>query len=86
MERTDEEHMAKKVTLSDVEGNRWRGRPRLGWMDGVKRVLGEKGMSVEQGKINALTLFCLSDVKNVSRDCHPYAQVTSKTSLGKKLF
>ena len=33
-----------------------------------------------------LTFYRLSDVENVSRDCHPYAQVMSKTSLGKKLF
>ena len=48
------ERMAKKVMISDVEGNRCRGRPRLGWMDGVKKALGERGMSVEQGGQNAL--------------------------------
>ena len=34
MVRMDEEHMTKKVMISDVEGNRCMGRPRLGWMDG----------------------------------------------------
>ena len=29
-------------------------RPRLGWMVGVKRALGERGMSIEQGRQNAL--------------------------------
>ena len=36
--------------------------------------------------LNQLTLYRLSDVENVSRDCHPYAQAMSKTSLGKTLF
>ena len=35
---------------SNVEGNRYRCKPRLGQMDGVKRALGEKGMSFEQGR------------------------------------
>ena len=40
MERMDEEHMAKKVIIFNVEGNRCRGRPRLGWMDSVRMTLG----------------------------------------------
>ena len=48
-ERMDEELMAKKVMDSDMEGDRCRGRPRFGWMDGVGRALGERSMSVEQG-------------------------------------
>ena len=43
MERTDEEFIAKKGIISDVEGNRCRGRPRLGWMDGVRMVLEKEG-------------------------------------------
>ena len=54
MERMDEVHMAKKVIISSVEGNRCRGRPRLGWMYGVRMALGEKDMSVEQSRLNAL--------------------------------
>ena len=37
VERIDEERMAKKVMNSNVEGNRCRGRPRLGKMNSVKR-------------------------------------------------
>ena len=44
VERMDEEHMAKKVMISDVKRNRCRGRPRLGWMDGIKKALGERGV------------------------------------------
>ena len=48
-----EERIAK-VIISNIEGNWCRGRPRLGRMDGVRMALGEKGMSVEQGRLNAL--------------------------------
>ena len=47
MERMDEERMAKKVMISNVEGNMCRGRPRLAWVDGVRMVLGEGDMSAE---------------------------------------
>ena len=29
-------HMASRVLIAEVSGVRVRGRPRLGWMDGVK--------------------------------------------------
>ena len=34
-ERMDEYRMAKRVLMAEVSGGRVRGRPRLGWMDGV---------------------------------------------------
>ena len=34
--RMDEYRMARKVLMAKVSGGRARGRPRLGWMDGVK--------------------------------------------------
>ena len=52
VERMDEECMAKKMMISDVEWNRCRGTPRLGWMDGVRMAFGERGMSVELGRLN----------------------------------
>ena len=33
--------------MAEVSGGRVRGRPRLGWMDGVKVALGNRGMTVE---------------------------------------
>ena len=39
--------MARRVLISEVRGGRVRGRPRLGWMDYVKVVLGNRGMTVE---------------------------------------
>ena len=31
----DESRLARRVMMEDVSGGRVRGRPRLGWMDGV---------------------------------------------------
>ena len=33
--------------MTEVNGGRVRGRPRLGWMDGVKVALGNRAMMVE---------------------------------------
>ena len=54
VERMDEERLVKRVMNSDVEGNRPRGRPRFGWADGVRKALRGRGMTVEQGRQNAL--------------------------------
>ncbi len=51
VERMEEECLVKKITRSDVRGVRPRGRPRIRWLDSVKRVLGVRGMSVEQGRL-----------------------------------
>ena len=32
----DEYRMTRRVLMAKVSGRRVRGRPRLGWMDGVK--------------------------------------------------
>ena len=46
----DDYRMARRVLMAEVSGGRVRGRPRLGWMDGVKVALGNKGMTVEAAK------------------------------------
>ena len=46
MERMDDYLMVRSVLLVDVSGGRIRGRPRLGWMDGVNVALGGRGMTV----------------------------------------
>ena len=43
----DEYHNARRVLMEKVNGGLVRGRPRLGWMDGVKVALGNRGMMVE---------------------------------------
>ena len=42
VERMDEYHMARRVLIAEVSGGRVLGRPRLGWMDGVKVALGNR--------------------------------------------
>ena len=39
--------MARRVLMAEVSGGRVRGRQRLGWMDGAKVALGNRGMMVE---------------------------------------
>ena len=50
VERMDEYRMARRVLMAEVSGGRLRGRPRLGWMDGVKVALGNRGMTVEAAR------------------------------------
>ena len=47
VERMDDDRMARRVLMAQVSRGRVRGRPRLGWMDGVKVALGNRGMTVE---------------------------------------
>ena len=50
VERMDEYRMARRVVLAAVSGGRVRGWPRLGWMDGVKLALGNRGAMVEAAR------------------------------------
>ena len=50
LERMDEYGMARRVLMAEVSGGLVRGRPRLGWMDGVKVALGNRGMAVEAAR------------------------------------
>ena len=50
VERIDDYRMASRVLMAEVSGGQVRGRPRLGWMDGVKVALGNKGMAVEAAR------------------------------------
>ena len=43
----DEYLMARRVLMAEVIGGRVRGRPRLGWMDGVNVALGNRVITVE---------------------------------------
>ena len=49
-ERMDDYRMARRVLMAEVSGGRVRGRPRLGWMDGVKVALGNRRMTVEAAR------------------------------------
>ena len=50
MERMGDYHMARRVLMTEVSGGQVRGRPRVGWMDGVKVALGNRGMTVETAR------------------------------------
>ena len=47
VERMDDYRMARRALTAEVSGGRVRGRPMLGWMDGVKVAVGNRGMPVE---------------------------------------
>ena len=47
VERMDEYRVARRVLIAEVSGRQVRGRPRLGWMDGVKVALGNRGVTVD---------------------------------------
>ena len=46
VEGVDDCRVAGGVLMAEVGGGRVRGRPRLGWMDGVGVALGSRGMTV----------------------------------------
>ena len=48
VERMDNERMLKKVMNAKVDGRSARGRPRFGWMDGIKRALNDRRMDVRE--------------------------------------
>ena len=50
VERMYEYRMTTTVLMAEVRGGRVRGRPRLGWMNGVKVALGNRGMTVEAAR------------------------------------
>ena len=39
LERMDEDRMSKKIFTQELEGTRWRGRPRKGWKEEAERDL-----------------------------------------------
>ena len=47
LERMDEYRRARRMLMAEVIRGWVRGRPRLGWMDGVKVTLGNRRMTVE---------------------------------------
>ena len=42
--------MARRVLMAKVTGGRVRGRPRLGWMDGVNVAFRNREMTVEAAR------------------------------------
>ena len=50
VERMDGERMAKRIYDSGVDGRRGRGRPNMGWMEGVKTAVRNRGLTLEQAR------------------------------------
>ena len=53
VERIDEYRMARRELVADVSEGRVRGRPRLGWIDGLKIVLSSRRTTVEVARQSA---------------------------------
>ena len=53
VERMDDERMLKKVMNAKVDGRCATGRPRFGWMDGVKRALNDRRMDMREASERA---------------------------------
>ena len=53
VERMDGERMVKRVVNSSAEGRNTRGRQRIGWMDGVKKALNDRGMVLTEASERA---------------------------------
>ena len=43
----DEYRLTRRILMAEVSGIRVRRRQRLGWRDGVKVALGNRGMTVK---------------------------------------
>ena len=50
VERMDVYRLARRVLMAEVSGGLVRGRSRLGWMDGEKVALGNRGMTVKAAR------------------------------------
>ena len=53
VERMDNERLVKRVMNARVNGRSMRGRPRIGWMDGVRRALRDRQMDVREASERA---------------------------------
>ena len=53
VERMDNERLTKRVMNAEVDGRNVRGRPRFGWIDGVKKAVNDRGMDVREAKERA---------------------------------
>ena len=49
----DNERLLKKVINAKIDGRSAKGRPRFGWMDGVRRALNDRRMDVKEASERA---------------------------------
>ena len=48
VERMEDDRLVRKVYESQMQGPRSKGRPRKGWMDGVKEVLSKMSLNIRE--------------------------------------
>ena len=53
VERMENGCLLKKMMNARVDGRSARGRPRFGWMDGVKKALGDRRIDVREARERA---------------------------------
>ena len=53
VEKMDNERLMKKVMNAKVDGRSARGRPRFGWLDGVKRTLDDRQIYIRESSVCA---------------------------------
>ena len=53
VERMENDRLLKRVMNAEVSGRGARGRPRFGWMDGVKRAIRDRGMNMREAREHA---------------------------------
>ena len=63
VERMGDDRLVKRVYDSEVRGVRRRGRPRKCWMDGLKEILGKKGLNIQEARV------CVQDRSEWRRIC-----------------
>ena len=54
MERMNDRRMTKRVMNSKAEGVTTRGRPKMGWKEGIRNSLHARGISMEESRVKAL--------------------------------
>jgi hypothetical protein len=64
LERMEEERVVKRLYMSNVEGSRGRGRPKLRWMDGVKAAVERREANIEYATM------CVQDRERWRREDH----------------
>ena len=53
VDRMDNERLLKKVMNAEIDGRSARGRPRFGWMAGLKRALNDRRMDIREASERA---------------------------------
>ena len=53
VERMDNGRLLKRVMNARVDGRNVRGRPRVGWIDGVRKALNDRGMDIREASERA---------------------------------